>query len=125
MGIEFDIGAAVLGMGVAASRVCLPNLDEAVDDRRAPVVPDIADDFDALAGSALASVPRFGDAVMVAGLNQIGTRTERGIGGQIGTAFPGQAEVKEGPGGLPGRLTCHAHCSMGVALRPRSTKSKR
>src|ERR1051326_6259723 len=123
--IESDVRPIVFGMGVAARRVCLPDLDQAIDDRLAFVVPNMAGNLDAFARNALASCSDFGDAIIVAGLNQIGSGAKRGIAGKIGAAFPRQAEMKERPRRLPRRLHCHSQCSMGVALRPRSTKSKR
>src|SRR5262249_46856763 len=97
MRIEFDVGAGIFGMGGAARRVGLPDLDQSVDDRQTLIVPDMAGNLDAFARNAVASRRNFGNAIIMPGLNQIRPSAQRGIAGQIGAALPGQAEMEERP----------------------------
>jgi hypothetical protein len=104
--IERLIGLRVVGMGVAAGGVGLPQLDQRIRHRRAVAVEDAAFDDNALAG--------------------------RIAGRQIAPFRVIEPEMKERPDGLRrGRDQLVGHRpsphagSIGVAARPRNTMSQR
>src|SRR5580704_6907846 len=124
-GIKGGILARIFGMCITPRRVGLPDLDQGIDDRRAFVVPETAGQFDSLTERVVAARLGAKHRVIMSGRDEIGARPEVAVTGQIGGAVPGQAEMQERPGRLPRGLPSHAYCSIGVASRPRSTKSNR
>src|SRR5262245_8719560 len=123
--IERHVAPLVFGVGIAAGGVSLPNLDQRIRGRRAGVVEHLADQLDPLAQrKMLLRVVVFGEHIMPRRA-QIRPRTKLAVAGKIGAALPRQPEMEKRSGGLPGCLAGHAQFSIGVASRPRSTKSKR
>jgi hypothetical protein len=105
---EFSVGSARIGgMGVAALRIGLPDLDHRVADQSTCAVKDAADDADPLSGHVAGEIAG-GDAGKI-----------------VAVLRPGEREREERADGLRRRLPgAHLPLSIGVSLGPRSTMSK-
>src|SRR5262245_12169083 len=111
-------------MRIAPGGVCLPDLDQRIVRGHARILEDISDKLDALAlGCVTLAMARHLD--IVSRRVQVGPRAKIAFADEISAAAIGQAKMKERPGRLPGGLPRHAQCSIGVASRPRSTKSNK
>ncbi len=136
-GVQRQVPARIVRAGVAAARIGLPDLDHGVGDGRAVAVQHAADDLDHLAGHRAARAADVEQIVF--GREQVRAGAHVRVAHQVGAAFPGQGVMEERPHCLPGGLAedlraliveasavgDHGRVSMGVASRPRRTRSNR